>query len=67
MGTPIERELPKKEAINRFKSKLKALEKYKGSLIAEGSFIGVKDEKGEWIVTNTMSKEEIDKKLKEVL
>jgi hypothetical protein len=62
MGEPKEIEMPEKEARARFKQKMKGLEKYKGSPMYEGSFIGVKDEKGKWLITN-----EAKKKLKEVV
>jgi hypothetical protein len=62
MGNPIEMEMPTKDAMMRFKSKMEALEKYKGTLIYEGSFVGVKDEKGKWLITNRG-----EEKLKEVM
>lgn len=52
MGEPREIEMPQKEAMERFQQKMKGLEKYKGSPAYEGSFIGVKDEKGKWLITN---------------
>jgi hypothetical protein len=62
MGNPIEMEMSAKDAMKRFKSKMEALEKYKGTLVYEGSFVGVKDEKGKWLITNRG-----EEKLKEVI
>lgn len=49
LGDPIEVELPKNMALERYTAKFKAL---KGYLFKDTSFIGIKDLKGNWICKN---------------
>jgi len=50
LGSRIEIEMEKTEALKRYKIKLKALE---GFLFYAGSFLGVKTLDNQWIVKNT--------------
>lgn len=63
MGEPKEYDMPLDLAMKRFKGTYKWLKSHTG-IAADGSFIGIKDENGKWIITN---ENRFKKKLRKVV